>query len=147
MALLKAVKNIVTHRKTVEVYMFDADEKAIVKRDPKDKDNNSIYQQENGDEGYTVIIQKSKAGGTFKQEFDNTLVIIADPNAQFTAKNNNQEIKLTNPSESSLLLHELLDHFYEEIILRNSPNLNPVKWHSIALRNIGSLVRNGEDHD
>ena len=145
--LLKAVKNIVTHRKTVEVYMFDSDERAIVKRDPKDKDNNSIYRQKNGEEGYIVVVPKSKAGGTFQRDPDNTLVIITDPNAQFTAKKNNQDVKLTNPSESSLLFHELLDHFYEEKILKNIPNIDPVKWHSRALRNIGSIERNGEDHD
>ena len=127
--------------------MFDSDERAIVKRDPKDKDNNSIYRQKNGEEGYIVVVPKSKAGGTFQRDPDNTLVIITDPNAQFTAKKNNQDVKLTNPSESSLLFHELLDHFYEEKILKNIPNIDPVKWHSRALRNIGSIERNGEDHD
>ena len=94
-------------------------------------------------EGLTILISKND---------DRAFIFINSMRAAsgtFEALND----KKTSPSESSVFIHEILDHGLDYINTctleepSGSTKKENVKFHNLALKNKKSIERTGEDHD
>lgn len=106
------------------------------------------------EEGKGIVISKlGKEAITMSIDGDDRAFILMDNKAATTRKFKSEDGSNTNPCASCIFMHEVLDHGLDYI---NTGSINEpagatkkdnVSNHNDALKNKGSSVRTGEDHE
>jgi len=159
--LARAFRSAVRSSKVAEVYIFSNPAEVQVLIDPKIRNEQtgkleSIFARSDGQPG--ILIKNVDGSITLSPEGWNTVIIIGRPDELYTStcfdlscpnvtSGYNANCQYTQESPSSIFLHEVLDHFFEEDVKGGLKNSSGTKWHNRALLNLNQeRLRNENSH-